>query len=97
LWETLHQPTEEKIATLDDNYKHLYGSLLDTVLATGRQGIPVERVGETVFKALTRANPRHRYRVGADAHISKMISKLPSKLRDWCTLKVIDSYSTNKS
>ena len=93
LWETLHPPLQAKYDALEDEQQNLYGKMFRGLLGIQRQGIAVERVAETICRALVAKSPKARYRVGKDAHVSKLISLLPARWRDRLSLKVIESYA----
>lgn len=95
IWNTLHGPLKEKQAGLTPELEQLYGDYLKSLLATQRQGIPVERVAETILGALNTNNPKTRYRVGPDATVSWIVAKLPARIRDLIANRVIKSYASN--
>ena len=68
-------------------FEELYGRAADKTQklaeATGRRGIPPERVAERVVDALTAVRPKPRYLVGTDARIqATLFNLLPDRVRD---------------
>ena len=58
--------------------------------ATGRRGIPPERVAEKVAHALTSSHPRFRYLVGNDAKARAFLEPLiPAKVRSKATKRML--------
>ena len=66
--------------------RRLYGPLLDALFQSlhnrTTRGIPVERVADAVFHALTGATPNTRYVIGRSTKIRVWIERLPDRLRD---------------
>lgn len=87
IWTKGEQRAEELLARLPERAHALYGEAvranLDTVRKTAARGIPAERVAQVVERALTARRPRTRYRVGPDAHLSRMLAwLLPDRALD---------------
>jgi NAD(P)-dependent dehydrogenase (short-subunit alcohol dehydrogenase family) len=65
----------------------LYGEAMQATAKaseeTGERGIPPERVATVIETALTTSRPRSRYRVGRDAHLMALSSRLlPDRVYD---------------
>jgi NAD(P)-dependent dehydrogenase (short-subunit alcohol dehydrogenase family) len=64
----------------------LYGPALDRLraymLSLGKSGLPPERIGETVYTALTTARPKVRYAVSPDPFQLFMTQVLPKRTLD---------------
>ena len=97
IWEMLHRPVRKKYEALTPEQHRLYGDYLESLLATERQGIPVERVARVILSALQSRRPRTRYRVGPDAHLSWLVAKLPARMRDALANRIVKSYATCQS
>jgi len=94
IWETLHEPLKGKYVTLDSEQQQIYGDYFESLLATERQGIPVERVANVIITALNSRKPKTRYRVGPDSHVSWLVAKLPARIRDSLANRVVKSYAS---
>jgi len=58
---------------------------------TPKNGSPVEVVGKYAIAALERVNPKTRYRIGIDAKVGFILSRiLPFKWRDWLVSKAVE-------
>lgn len=80
IWEkTKDQPDEE---FMDTPYAGTLTVFRKMLLATGRHGIPAERVGETVLKALSAKKPRTYYRVTNAPMQFHLLTKMPARLVD---------------
>jgi NAD(P)-dependent dehydrogenase (short-subunit alcohol dehydrogenase family) len=75
IWDKAEQLDRSRYATTD--YAPSMGSFLDFVIAEGRKGLPVERVGEAIHHALTAPNPKARY------------APVPKKFLNWTLPKVL--------
>ena len=93
LWDKSADAVRQKYDSVPDEQKRLYEKAYNSLIAIERQGIPAQRVGKKIHTALTAKSPKARYRVGPDAHFSKMVSKLPIWLRDRLALKIMESYA----
>jgi hypothetical protein len=74
-------------------HKELYGVYYESLLTIDRQGVQPEEVGQTILKGIEARKPRTRYRVGFDAHVSWLVSKLPPRLRGALANRIIKSYA----
>jgi hypothetical protein len=52
------------------------------MIANGRKGLPVEKLGETVKAALTLSNPKTRYTVAPNPVQNLMATTLPKRFVD---------------
>jgi NAD(P)-dependent dehydrogenase (short-subunit alcohol dehydrogenase family) len=87
IWEKGDATFDEMIANLPpegrERYEKTLGRGRKVAAATGRRGIPAEKVAEKVEHALTSSRPRFRYLVGVDAKARAYVeSALPNRLRD---------------
>ncbi len=74
-------------AKLPEHGRALYGEALDRIVAyaqrAARRGIPPERVARAVHHALAAGRPRTRYRVGIDAKLVRLLTRvLPDRAMD---------------
>ncbi len=74
--------------------RELYGKQLDGLLKATRKldrnGIPPERVAETIEHALTARRPRTRYLVGRDAKVQARLKIFtPTRAFDWVVARLI--------
>jgi NAD(P)-dependent dehydrogenase (short-subunit alcohol dehydrogenase family) len=64
-------------------YAKLLEKIEDYARAASRRGIPAERVARAIHVALTATRPRTRYRVGLDAHLIRLLTRLlPDRAMD---------------
>jgi NAD(P)-dependent dehydrogenase (short-subunit alcohol dehydrogenase family) len=63
-------------------YNASMARLKQYMVADGRKGLPPERVGEAVLKALTVARPKTRYTVTPHPVLDRIISMLPKRALD---------------
>ena len=93
IWDKSADSVQRKYDSVPDEQKRLYAKAYNSLIAIEGQGISAQRVGKKIRTALTANSPKARYRVGPDAHFSKMVSKLPIWLRDRLALKIVESYA----
>jgi NAD(P)-dependent dehydrogenase (short-subunit alcohol dehydrogenase family) len=85
---TVATPIWDKADTLDlapfadTPYTSALGKLKAFMVANGRKGLPVERLGETVRTALFLPNPKTRYTVAPNPIQNLMATTLPKRLVD---------------
>ena len=58
------------------------------------QGMPPERIAETIIDILSTDKPKARNVVGEDAQMTQVISYMPDELRDTVVWKFINSYQS---
>jgi NAD(P)-dependent dehydrogenase (short-subunit alcohol dehydrogenase family) len=66
----------------DTPYAAALGKLKALMVANGRKGLPVEKLGETVKAALTLSNPKTRYTVAPNPLQNLMATTLPKRIVD---------------
>ncbi len=85
---TVATPIWDKADTLDltpfadSPYAPALGKLKAFMVANGRKGLPVEKLGETVKSALTLSNPKTRYTVAPNPLQNLMATTLPKRFVD---------------
>ena len=94
IWEKGDATFDDLIAALPPEGRERYEKAANKgrklAAASGRRGIPAERVAEKVAHALTSPRPRSRYLVGADAKARAVVEPLvPSKVRRRATKKML--------
>lgn len=82
--------SQRSFEDLPPEARRLYGSMVESVRARASRmaagGLPATAVAQVVHRALTRAKPRARYLVGADAKITAaLVWALPDRVIDWLT------------
>jgi NAD(P)-dependent dehydrogenase (short-subunit alcohol dehydrogenase family) len=89
IWAKSLATAEDTLRTLPPQATQLYGTMIDYMFAYVKaiQGIPADEVAKVVAKALTARAPHARYRVGRDAHVGRILSRLPDGLRDRLILR----------
>lgn len=66
----------------DTPYGSLMDKMVDAVSDTGSAGLPAERIGETIFEALTAKNPKTYYRTTHSELEFQALTKLPKRWVD---------------
>ena len=84
IWVKGNEQVRERLEEIPENARRLYGRQLarfaEVLNETASRGIPPEKVGEVVHKAIASDNPRHRYLVGTDAKIgARLKGTLPDR------------------
>jgi NAD(P)-dependent dehydrogenase (short-subunit alcohol dehydrogenase family) len=87
IWDKSVAAATELRKGLPPEAEERYGKAADRATkiaeATGRRGIPPEKVAEKVALALTAKKPSPRYMIGADARVQTVMSSvLPDRARD---------------
>ena len=87
IWEKGDASFDEELAALPDEAQQRYGRVLDKArkiaAATGRRGIPAEKVAAKVEHALTSKRPRLHYLIGADAFAQTyLLSPSPTSMKE---------------
>jgi NAD(P)-dependent dehydrogenase (short-subunit alcohol dehydrogenase family) len=94
IWEKGIATGAELRARLPEHARALYGEALDRITAyaqrAARRGIPPERVARAVHHALTAPRPRTRYRVGLDAKLVRLLTRvLPDRAMDALVARLV--------
>ncbi len=85
---TVQTPIWDKADILDltrfanSPYADALGKLKAFMVANGRKGLPVERLGEMVTAALTLSNPKTRHTVAPKPLQNLMATTLPKRIVD---------------
>jgi NAD(P)-dependent dehydrogenase (short-subunit alcohol dehydrogenase family) len=88
IWSKGTDALNDRMAELPEDARRLYGPQLARwgkafLEETGDRGIPAEKVGEVVHKAISSDRPRTRYLVGTDAKVfARLNSVLPDRAID---------------
>jgi NAD(P)-dependent dehydrogenase (short-subunit alcohol dehydrogenase family) len=94
IWEKTLARSEETKQSASDQARELYLGAIQAMERYGKQlarrGIPPERVADAVHHALTARRPRTRYRVGMDAKLIRLLTRLlPDRMMDALVLRMI--------
>jgi NAD(P)-dependent dehydrogenase (short-subunit alcohol dehydrogenase family) len=84
IWSKGAETIDEQTDKMSDDAKRLYGKQLErmehVLLDTASRGIPPEKVGAVIGKAIASDKPKHRYLVGTDAKIAaRLKGNLPDR------------------
>lgn len=80
IWEKADQ--QDQSAYKDTPYKDVLASFNDLVQTTGKNGVPAERIGAVILKALTVPRPKTYYRVTSAPFAFHLLTKLPKRWVD---------------
>ena len=72
-----------------EHYKPLIQALRKAAAMSERRASPADVVARAVVHAFTAARPRTRYRMGRDAGVQKLISRLPDRWADAILMKAL--------
>ncbi len=94
IWEKSLAYGEELRKQLPDAAQPLYAPLLEKIEAyargSARRGVAPERVARAIHHALTAPRPRTRYRVGLDAKLMRVLTRvLPDRAMDAIVSRVV--------
>jgi NAD(P)-dependent dehydrogenase (short-subunit alcohol dehydrogenase family) len=94
IWEKGRSESERVQAALPEEGRALYASAFAAMDAyvdvTAGRAIPASKVADAIEHALTAAKPRTRYRVGADAKLTRLLSSvLPDRWLDAFVAKMV--------
>lgn len=97
IWEKSLAAADRLIAAFPPQAHELYGKVIpalrEQVRASGRAGLPPERVAHAVYHALTARRPRTRYLVGRGVRLAiPLITYLPDRLRDALLARQLPEY-----
>ena len=96
MWEKAVEGVQKQIDALPPEAVELYAEEYRKWASMSTQGMPPERIAETLMDILTDKKPKARYVVGTDAKVSQLISHLPDKMRDAVVWKFISSYESKE-
>lgn len=88
IWGKAAETMSDRVAAMPEDARRLYGPQLagfgkSFVEGSGGRGIPPEKVGEVVHKAISSDRPRTRYLVGTDAKVAaRLKGALPDRIFD---------------
>jgi len=94
MWQKAVDGVQKQMDKLPPEAIDLYRTEYEKWANMQTQGMPPQKIADTLMEILTTKNPKTRYVVGTDAKISELISHLPDKLRDAVVWKVIASYES---
>lgn len=88
IWQKGLRDAEELERNLPEEAMRLYGKAFNAIRSAAREfeanGIPPDRVAQSIEHALTASKPRTRYVVGFDASVQRVLRNVvPDRLRDW--------------
>jgi short-subunit dehydrogenase len=94
MWEKGFARSEEVKQSASEQARELYLGPIEAMERYGkklaRRGISPERVADAVHHALTARRPRTRYRVGMDAKLIRLLTRLlPDRMMDALVLRMI--------
>ena len=100
IWEKGDSSFDDLLESLPPEGRERYGAAAHKgrklASATGKRGIPPERVAEKVAHALTSSRPRFRYLVGNDAKARAFLEPLiPAKVRSKATKRMLFGKDSN--
>ncbi|MBS1201048.1 MAG: Retinol dehydrogenase, partial [Proteobacteria bacterium] len=72
-----------------EHYGPLIQALRKAAAMSERRASPADVVARAVVHAFTAARPRTRYRMGRDAGVQKLISRLPDRWADAILMKAL--------
>jgi NAD(P)-dependent dehydrogenase (short-subunit alcohol dehydrogenase family) len=88
IWRKASDVADEQIEAMPDQARRLYEPQMRNwaqafLVETGGKGIPPEKVGEVVHKAISSDRPKTRYLVGVDAKVGAQLNRvLPDRALD---------------
>jgi len=93
IWEKGLREGEALEANAPGGLLDLYGPLIEAMRNVSRHSqsaaLPAELVGETAVRAFTARRPKARYVMGGRAWQQKLLSRLPTRLRDRLLVKAL--------
>lgn len=87
IWEKADKTDKSKFAETD--YADALQTFNKIILDTGEKGLPANRIGDIVVKALTVAKPKTYYRLTSDPILFHLLTKLPKRWVDWMIARQI--------
>tara|TARA_B110000503_G_C7147486_1_gene413632 strand:- start:1382 stop:2248 length:867 start_codon:yes stop_codon:yes gene_type:complete len=96
IWQLAKTGLARRLESLSPELFSLYQQDFNSLIQIESSGLKVDVVANKLKKIIENKNPKTRYIIGFDARITKVVSWLPSKMRDYLTVKVIESYGKKK-
>ncbi len=96
MWQKAVDGVQKQIDSLPPEAVDLYAEEYKKWASMTTQGMPPERIAETIIDILSSEKPKTRYVVGEDAQMTQVISYMPDELRDTVVWKFINSYQSEE-